>query len=48
MIVGYIPKIANFDVARKQNVTINEIPDLKNVVRWMAPEKINSDPYTTR
>ncbi|CAG8792924.1 32714_t:CDS:2, partial [Racocetra persica] len=48
MIAGYSPKIANFDVARKQNETTNEIPDLNKVVRWMAPEKINGDPYTTR
>ncbi|CAG8774068.1 1183_t:CDS:1, partial [Dentiscutata erythropus] len=42
------PKIANFDVARKQNETTSEIPDLKKVVRWMAPEKIRGDSYTTR
>ncbi|CAG8735271.1 20067_t:CDS:2, partial [Racocetra fulgida] len=44
---SYNPKIANFDVARKQNTTTSEIPDLKKVVRWMAPEKIKGEPYTT-
>ncbi|CAG8552488.1 13294_t:CDS:2, partial [Gigaspora margarita] len=43
-----MPKIANFDVARRQNETTSEIPDLKKVVRWMAPEKIKGESYTTR
>ncbi|KAF0543501.1 kinase-like protein [Gigaspora margarita] len=48
MTADYKPKIANFDVARRQNETTSEIPDLKKVVRWMAPEKIKGESYTTR
>ncbi|CAG8512832.1 4969_t:CDS:2 [Acaulospora morrowiae] len=40
---GYKAKIANFHLSRKTDQDTNPINNLNDVVRWLAPEKLNPD-----